>query len=266
MTPTGLENMQNYLVPAAGTTHGFRFTGNLVLGEPVEISFRDYELNGRSFAPSGVLIDNTLGTADMVVTIVEFQFRLICKKGNTLMLPYPAPLNQTARIEGEGPITAIFVDYPVQPYSTAGGSGGGPTPSGGRSTMFHGFNGAGVASSPPVSIDTNVPIIAPTIDPDGWLVGTDLVVPAGVEMIRIGALTQAIAGSERPAILFTIAGFNFFTGQNSSPMAYEYVDTGPMAVTPGDTITFTVNPGTEVLTAAGGVIFIEVLQGAILAT
>ena len=89
MTPTGLENMQNYLVPAAGTTHGFRFTGNLVLGESVEISFRDYELNGRSFAPSGVLIDNTLGTADMVVTIVEFQFHSSAKRATRSCCPIP---------------------------------------------------------------------------------------------------------------------------------------------------------------------------------
>lgn len=267
MTPKGLENMQNYLVPAAGTTHGYRYTGELVLGEPVEIDFRSYDLNGRTFAPSGVLIDNTLGTADMVVTIVEFQFRLICKKGNTLMLPYPAPLNQTARIEGEGPITVIFVDYPVQPYSTAGGSGSGPTPGGGRSTMFHGCNLQGIASAPPVSTDTPIVFSVATLDPDGWLQSGQVIVPAGVEVIHLTMVSQVIpsGGGGRPSSLWTAGGTNYYSGTNTDATTMELIDFGIINVVAGQDITPTVNIGVAT-TGAGGILFVEVLQGSILAT
>lgn len=265
MTPKGLENMQNYLVPASGTTHGFRYTGALVLGEQIEINFRDFELNGRSFAPSGVLIDNTLGTADMVVTIREFQFRLICKKGNTLMLPYPAPLAQTATIEGEGNVTVIFVDYPVQPYSTAGASGSGPTPGGGRSTMFHGFNGQGVIAAPAVSTDSPLAFSSPTVDPDSWEQSGQIIVPAGVQIIHAWMTTQ-IVDATRPSGVWTMAGNVFSTGPSADTTSMQIADFGIFTVTTGQDITPTFNPGAATPSVAGGVLFIEVLEGTILAT
>lgn len=118
-----LVNTYNYLVPAAGTTRSYRVTQNFTAGDIKHCDFRNMALDGVSFVPSGVLVDNTRGTGDCVITIIEFAWRIVVPAGTMINMPYPAPYNQTATIEGEGDITVVFVDYPVIPFIS--GSGGG---------------------------------------------------------------------------------------------------------------------------------------------
>lgn len=118
-----LVNTYNYLVPAAGTTRSYRVTQNFAPGDIKHCDFRNMALDGVSFVPSGVLVDNTRGTGDCVITIIEFAWRIVVPAGTMINMPYPAPYNQTATIEGEGDITVVFVDYPVIPFIS--GSGGG---------------------------------------------------------------------------------------------------------------------------------------------
>lgn len=131
-TNTGsLQNTYNYLVPAAGTTRGYRVTKEFVPGQIEVCDFRNMALDGVSFVPSGVLIDNTRGVGDCVVTILEYSWRIVIPAGQFAHMPYPAPYNQTATIEGNAPeLTVVFVDYPVIPFfqnNSGGGSVGGIT-------------------------------------------------------------------------------------------------------------------------------------------
>ncbi len=117
-----LVNTYNYLVPAAGTTRSYRVTQNFAAGDIKHCDFRNMALDGVSFVPSGVLVDNTRGTGDCVITIIEFAWRIVVPAGTMINMPYPAPYNQTATIEGEGDVTVVFVDYPVIPFiSNSGG-------------------------------------------------------------------------------------------------------------------------------------------------
>lgn len=118
-----LVNTYNYLVPAAGTTRSYRVTQNFMLGEVKHCDFRNMALDGVSFVPSGVLVDNTRGTGDCVITIIEFAWRIVVPAGAMINMPYPAPYNQTATIEGEGDVTVVFVDYPVIPFISNSGGG-----------------------------------------------------------------------------------------------------------------------------------------------
>lgn len=126
MNSGSLQNTYNYLVPAAGTTRGYRVTREFKAGEIEYCDFRNMALDGLSFVPTGVLIDNTRGIDDCVVTILEYSWRIVIPAGQFAHMPYPAPYNQTATIEGNAPeLTVIFVDYPVIPFLQNSNSGGG---------------------------------------------------------------------------------------------------------------------------------------------
>lgn len=266
--PFGLEPLQNYLVPASGTTHGYRFTETMESGKVYEISFRDFQLNGRPFAPSGVLIDNTRGDADVSVIINEVSYRIVCKKGEFLHLPYPAPLQQTVTLQGEGLTTIIFVDYPVLPFSSAtnsgGGGGGGNT---GRSTMFHGFQGQAAVTALTAGVAKTLNVLSSTVDTDAWQSGANLVVPAGVEMVRVTLTTQLVTGADRGSGFWDVGSGNIISTQSvaGDPMAQITIDFGVFAVNPGDTLPLTCNPNAD-SAAAGGILTVEVVQGAILNT
>lgn len=115
----GLQQLINYMIPAVGTPRGYIFSKTLVAATPETIVFLGVQGGywaGQPFRPSGVYIDNTQGTAPLQVVINEVSYRMICPVGQTLNLPFPAPLDVTATIVGEGQVTVIFVDVPVQPY------------------------------------------------------------------------------------------------------------------------------------------------------
>lgn len=112
----------NYLVPASGTTHGYP-VNEVLSATPLKIDFRTIELDGEQFVPSGVYIDNTAGTADAVVLVLGMNYRIVCAPGTRLQAQYPAPIDQSVELTGNGLVSMIFVDYPVIPYrETTGGA------------------------------------------------------------------------------------------------------------------------------------------------
>lgn len=150
-----LQNTYNYLVPAAGTTRGYRVTKEFVPGQIEVCDFRNMALDGVSFVPSGVLIDNTRGVDNCVVTILEYSWRIVIPAGQFAHMPYPAPYNQTATIEGNAPeLTVVFVDYPVIPFFQNSNSGGGSV---GGITDIDAGNGISIDKSNP-----SVPVISAT--------------------------------------------------------------------------------------------------------
>lgn len=120
-----LTNTHNYLVPAAGTTRAYRETMDFQPGQPVKADFRDMSLDGLSFVPSGVMVDNSRANGDLAIVINEMSWRIVVKAGEFAQMPYPAPYNQTATIEGDGLATVVFVDYPVIPWTSEKSGGGG---------------------------------------------------------------------------------------------------------------------------------------------
>lgn len=265
-SPIGLEPLQNYLVPASGTTHGYRFTQTMEAARVYEISFRDFQLNGRAFAPSGVLIDNTRADGDVSIIINEVAYRIVCKKGEFLHLPYPAPLQQTVSLQGEGLTTVIFVDYPVLPFTSATGTGGGGGGTGGRSTMFHGFQGTILKAGAVNGTYNNMTVAAAALDPDGWNVSGVITVPSGVDKIRAGFGSLVMGASGRESCAWSVDTFpvNTITAASAGLQDTAFVDFGIFDVTAGQQLIFQGNPAADA--TIGGVLVIEVLQGAILNT
>lgn len=112
----GMQSVTNFLVPATGSTNAY-LVSEAFGATPYFQDFNNVALDGIPFRPSGVVIDNSQGTGDLVVLINEISYRIICPAGSTLQMPYPAPMNHTANITGSGqPATVLFVDYPVIPY------------------------------------------------------------------------------------------------------------------------------------------------------
>lgn len=112
------QSVSNFLVPASGSTNSVVFDQTFVAGTPVVVNFAGYQISGIPFRPSGVLIDNTASANPISVTIPEIGYTMQCAAGEMLHLPYPAPINHSASISGDGAATVIFVDYPVIPYSS----------------------------------------------------------------------------------------------------------------------------------------------------
>ncbi len=108
-------NTQNYLVPATGYTRGFKVAGTFS-STPFTQDFNSIELDGIPFRPSGVFIDNTNGVGTLTVVINSTGFSMAARAGEFLAIPYPAPINQSVDITGDGDAVLIFVDFPVIPY------------------------------------------------------------------------------------------------------------------------------------------------------
>lgn len=120
-----LQSISNYLVPAAGTTRGFVVREIFDPLKPKYIDFREQGLDGAPFRPSGVFIDNSANAEPLTVVINEFSYAVKAKAGEFMCAPYPAPMQQTVSIIGNGEATVVFVDFPVIPFSSAGSGGGG---------------------------------------------------------------------------------------------------------------------------------------------
>lgn len=113
----------NYSAPSAGFTRACPIQTTFT-AVPFNIDFKALEgsnLADTPFRPTGVYIDNTQSANPLVIVINELNYRIACPAGASLNLPYPAPAYSTASITGNGPASIIFVDYPVQPYSSATG-------------------------------------------------------------------------------------------------------------------------------------------------
>lgn len=118
------ESVSNFLVPAQGTTNALAIS-QVFSSSPLRINFQDKGLDGVPFRPSGVVIDNTNGTGVLRVKINETGLTFDCIPGNTMQMPYPAPLNHSATITGNNEhATVIFVDYPLIPNIIEGNFAG----------------------------------------------------------------------------------------------------------------------------------------------
>lgn len=108
--------VNNYLVPATGTTNSVPVVG-VFSAVPTRADFREVELNGVQFVPSGVFIDNSAGAAPLVISVEGMSgFTLSCPAGSRMGRQYPAPIDQICNITGNGQGIVIFVDFPVIPY------------------------------------------------------------------------------------------------------------------------------------------------------
>lgn len=114
----GLTQVMNYMIPAIGTPRGFVQSG-VLSATPLAIDFRNVSgggIDGQPFRPSGVFIDNTQGAGTLTIVLNEIAYQIQCPAGESLNLPYPAPIDLSVSITGSGQATIIFVDVPVIPY------------------------------------------------------------------------------------------------------------------------------------------------------
>lgn len=115
---TGLNSVLNYMAPAVGTPRAY-VVSEVLSATPLTIDFRNITgggIDAQPFNPSGVFIDNSQGTGPLVVTIVDISYSMTCPAGQSLNAQFPAPMELTARVTGNGQATVIFVDVPVLPY------------------------------------------------------------------------------------------------------------------------------------------------------
>lgn len=123
----GLQQVINYMIPAIGTPRGYFWSGVLTAA-PVNIDFRNVSgggIDGQPFRPSGVFIDNTQGVGPVTIVINEISYQIVCESAASLHLQFPAPVELTVSFVGDGQATIAFVDFPVLPFNSAGGGGGG---------------------------------------------------------------------------------------------------------------------------------------------
>lgn len=123
----GLQQVINYMIPAIGTPRGYFWSGVLDAA-PVNIDFRNVSgggIDGQPFRPSGIFIDNTQGVGPVTVVINEISYQIVCEAAASLHLQFPAPVELTVSFVGDGQATIAFVDFPVLPFNSAGGGGGG---------------------------------------------------------------------------------------------------------------------------------------------
>jgi len=208
-----LQSVTNFLVPATGSTNAYAVS-QVFSATPTFVDFNNVALDGLPFRPSGVLIDNSQGTGPLTVLINEISYAMTCAAGELLNMPYPAPVNHTANITGNGQATVIFVDYPVIPfYSASAGSsgGGGPLPVTGPLTDAQ-------LRAAPVSVElasstvpltdaqlraapVSVELASSTYYADMWVAQAQDAVPAGafsVSLTNIGAAPALVANGSLP--------------------------------------------------------------------
>jgi len=114
----GLTQVVNYMIPAVGTPRAYIQSG-VLSATPVAIDFRGVDggnIDGQPFRPSGVFIDNTQGAGTLTIVLNEIAYAITCPAGESVNLQFPAPINLSVAITGNGQATIVFVDFPVIPY------------------------------------------------------------------------------------------------------------------------------------------------------
>lgn len=114
----GLQAAVNYMIPAVGTPRMFIKSQVFDPLTPVVINFRGVMggmIDAQPFRPSGLLIDNSQGVGPLTVRINEAAFSITVPIGGGCNMPFPAPVEMTSTITGDGQATVVFVDYPVMP-------------------------------------------------------------------------------------------------------------------------------------------------------
>ena len=113
--------VSNFLVPATGSTNAYTLRENFT-ATPKFFDPRNVGLDGAPFRPYGVIIDNTAGNDTLTVLVNEMSFTVNAEAGASVQMPFPAPVNCTFNITGDGDATVIFVDYPIIPTIARAGS------------------------------------------------------------------------------------------------------------------------------------------------
>lgn len=108
----------NYLVPASGQTHCVQLTG---VFSPVAFAqdWQQFKVDNFPFIPQGVFIDNSQGTAPLVINIQPIGFTITCPAGVSGQWQFPASASQQWSITGNGQASVFAVDFPVLPGGQA---------------------------------------------------------------------------------------------------------------------------------------------------
>lgn len=118
-----VQSTTNYLVPSSGSTHAVQVQGELS-ASPAYIDWNQFSSSDFPFQPQGVFIDNTQGSADVVLGICTSAggpslWNITCPAGVQMQSQFPAPNGQVTSLTGEGEVNLIFVDFPVLPNAGA---------------------------------------------------------------------------------------------------------------------------------------------------
>lgn len=165
----------------------------------------------------------------------------------------------------EGQVLTFQSDTWV-PADPSGGGGGG-----GGSSNFHGAYLVIGAASATGGVQVDAPVLQAPTDPSGFNVGGQIVVPAGVTLVRMsGGFQNTLAdfslGPAKWELLLDGSTVTLLaTGPVATTSATWEAAFAPLAVTPGQVISFKVTPEDDVIQAACG-LFIDVLAGSILST
>lgn len=110
----GMQKMSNFLVPINEAPSGYlvRKQSSSPTQQDVDFGWISRQ-EGITFAPYGIYLDNTEGTAILEVQFLDVFYRIRVPVGQTYKGNYPGTFEQQVRIFYEGNITALFVNYPV---------------------------------------------------------------------------------------------------------------------------------------------------------
>lgn len=102
-----------YFLPVAGKCGIYVFREVLTSGVPVEIDFRQVNLNGGEFWPYGVYMDNTQGTERLDLYLDQVFLTISANIGAEKERMYPGVEDQSVTITGAGLVTIVFCNFPV---------------------------------------------------------------------------------------------------------------------------------------------------------
>ena len=105
---------RNYEVPAVGGTHVVTSSGT-ASSTPQFFGFTNLQFAGISFLPQGAWIDNTLGTAPLVITIQQINFVITVPAGALQAVQFPAVTGFSASVTGTGNFKIFWTDFPLLP-------------------------------------------------------------------------------------------------------------------------------------------------------
>lgn len=119
-----VQGTTNYLVPSSGGTHCVPVTANWT-PQPAVLDWRQFSESSFAFNPQGVFIDNSENANPLTIEILPIGWTIEVAAGQQLMVPFPAPVQQTAQVSSSGTggtATLMFVDFPVLPFSSTAGN------------------------------------------------------------------------------------------------------------------------------------------------
>src|SRR5574337_453823 len=114
MNPPFYQSTLNYLVPASGTTRSVTLTG-IFTAAPAQIDWNALAVQFSNFYPQGVFVDNTQGAGPLTINWQPLNFNVVVPAGVSGAYQFPAAMNETCTVTGNGQATCVFVDFPVLP-------------------------------------------------------------------------------------------------------------------------------------------------------